>query len=324
MKKRILGLFLGLALALSSCASPVRSDEGLHILCTTYPLYLFTTAVTEGVGGVEVTLLINSQTSCLHDYTLTVADMKAIEGADVIVMNGLGLEDFMSGALAASHANVIDCSQGIDPLPPLEHEGHEHHREVNRPEGTGETGLGRHKEEFDPHYWMDPHRAGQMVEYIADGLAALNADNGEAYRANAADVLTTLLQVDPCARDVVFPPYPLITFHDGFQYFAAAEGFDLLRAIEEEDGSTVSAAEIRELSALIESEDIPAIFVEKNGSRVAAGVLSRETGCAVYELDMLMSGDGRGIQPYIDAMDANLKSVLTAFSGYARKEAGPS
>lgn len=324
MKKRILGLFLTLTLTLSSCASPVRSDEGLHILCTTYPLYLFTTAVTEGVDGVEVTLLVNSQTSCLHDYTLTVADMKAIEGADVIVMNGAGLEDFMSNPLAQSHASVIDCSEDMELLPALEHEGHEHHEEVNRPAGAREAGLGRHEEEFDPHYWMDPHRAGQMVEHIADGLAALEAGSAEAYLANASNALNALSQVDPWYRDMVFPAHPLITFHDGFQYFAAAEGFDLLRAIEEEDGATVSAAEIKELVSLIESEHIPAIFVERNGSRSAAKVLSRETGCAVYELDMLMSGDGRGIQPYLDAMDANLKSVLTAFSEDARKEAGPS
>ena len=309
MKQKIFGLFLALTLALSSCAPAVPEDQGLHVLCTTYPLYLFTTAVTEGAEGVEVTLLVNSQTSCLHDYTLTVADMKAIEGADVIVMNGAGLEEFMSNPLAQSNASVIDCSEDMDLLPALEHEGHEHHG---------------HEEELDPHYWMDPHRAGQMVERIADGLAALEPDGAETYRANASNALTALSQVDPWYRDAVFPPYPLITFHDGFQYFADAEGFELLRAIEEEDGSTVSAAEIKELAALIERENIPAIFVEKNGSRSAAEVLSRETGCAVYELDMLMSGDGRGIQPYLDAMDANWKSVLTAFSEYERKEAGPS
>lgn len=314
MKQKIFGLFLALTLALSSCAPAVPEDQGLHVLCTTYPLYLFTTAVTEGAEGVEVTLLVNSQTSCLHDYTLTVADMKAIEGADVIVMNGAGLEEFMSNALSTSDAAVIDCSEGVGLLPSLEHEGHEGHDHDSH----------GHEGEFDPHYWMDPHRAGQMVEYISDGLAALEPDGAGAYRANASNALTALSQVDPWYRDAVFPPYPLITFHDGFQYFADAEGFELLRAIEEEDGSTVSAAEIKELAALIERENIPAIFVERNGSRSAAEVLSRETGCAVYELDMLMSGYGRGIQPYLDAMDANWKSVLTAFSEYERKEAGPS
>lgn len=298
--KRLAALFLAL-LTLSGCASggaSGRQDDDLHILATTYPLYLFTTAVVGNTEGVEVTLLVNSQTSCLHDYTLTVKDMKAIERADVIVMNGAGLEDFMSDALAQSNAAVIDCSKNITLLPTLEHAGHDGHD---------------HEEEYDPHYWLDPHRVEQMVENIANGLIALRADSAEAYRSNAAAALKALSQIDPFYRDIVHPAYPLITFHDGFQYFADAQGFELLKAIEEEEGAAASAAEIREIVSLIEENDIPAIFAEKNGSRKTADVIARETGCRVYELDMLMSGDGTGIQPYIDAINANLTTILEAF-----------
>lgn len=87
-----------------------------------------------------------------------------------------------------------------------------------------------------------------------------------------------------------------------------------MKAIEEEEGAAVSAAEIKEIVALIEENHIPAIFVERNGSRKTADVIARETGCTVYELDMLMSGDGEGIQPYLDAMDRNLTTILEAFS----------
>lgn len=297
----ILALTLALALALlSGCVSSVTTDASdLHILATTYPVYLFTTAVVGDTEGVEVDLLVNSQTSCLHDYTLTVKDMKAIDQADVIIMNGAGLEDFMSDALAQSNAFVIDCSEEVTLLPTEEHEGHNGHD---------------HEEEYDPHFWMDPHRAGQMAEYIANGLAAFQENSTETYRSNAAAVWNALSLIDPVCRDTVYPAYPLITFHDGFQYFAEAQGFDLLKTIEEEEGATASAAEIKEIAALIEENHIPAIFVEKNGSRKTADVIARETGCKVYELDMLMSGDGEGIQPYIDALDGNLTTILEAFS----------
>ena len=106
MRKKIFSLLLALTLVLASCTQRQPEHQDLHILCTTYPLYLFTTAVTEGAENVEVSLLVNSQTSCLHDYTLTVADMKAIEGADVIVINGVGLEAFMSAALERKRRNV--------------------------------------------------------------------------------------------------------------------------------------------------------------------------------------------------------------------------
>ena len=103
--KKLLAAACMLGLLLTACGAPAATeteDDGtLHVLATTYPVYLFTTAVTEGAENVEVSLLVNQPVSCLHDYTLTVTDMKAIEGADVIVMNGAGLEDFMDDALAA-------------------------------------------------------------------------------------------------------------------------------------------------------------------------------------------------------------------------------
>lgn len=328
MKKRFLPALLALLL-LAGCTSagtaPTPGSPSLRVLCTTYPVYLFTTGLTEGVEDVEVSLLVNSQTSCLHDYTLTVNDMKAIEGADVIVMNGVGLEEFMDDALAQSEAAVIDCSAGVELLPLLEEHDHGH-------EGHD------HDEEYDPHIWMDPDNAVRMVETISRGLAELDPDHGETYNTNAAAAVEALAQFIRQSEELreeaalsyytghpemsFCPPLGemrfywrpnLITFHDGFQYFAKAYDLELLKAIEEEEGSTASAAEIREISALIEEHGIPAIFTEKNGSAATAQAISRETGCRVFELDMLMSGEGSGIGPYIDRMGANLDAIMEAF-----------
>ena len=70
--------------------------------------------------------------------------------------------------------------------------------------------------------------------------------------------------------------------------------------------------ELREIIELVREYDVPAIFVEKNGSRRSADVIARETGCKVYELDMIMSGDGEGIAPYILAMQQNLSTIEEA------------
>ena len=118
MKKTRFAGLLACLLLLSACSGGNPTSQGeedgvLHVLATTYPVYLFTTAVTGEAEGVEVSLLVNQQTSCLHDYTLSVNDMKAIERADVIVMNGVGLEDFMSDALAHADAAIIDCSEAV-------------------------------------------------------------------------------------------------------------------------------------------------------------------------------------------------------------------
>lgn len=299
MRTRIFPLLLALALlgALCACAARPEEEPGvLRVTAATYPVYLFATAVTEGVEGVEVALMVNQPTSCLHNYTLSVKDMKALDRADVVLLNGAGLEEFMADALAQSDAAVVDCSKGIALLPAREHGDHDH-------EGRD------HEEEFDPHFWMDPRRAAQMVETIAAGLSGLDPDHAEAFRENRDAALAVLEELTAplppeCGR--------LITFHDGFQYFADAFGLELLRAVEEEEGASASAREIVEITELVEEYRIPAVFVEKNGSSATAEVISRETGCGVFCLDMIMSGEGTGIRPYADAVEANLKTVWEA------------
>lgn len=295
--KKLLAPLCALVLLLTACGQPAASqteDDGkLHVLATTYPVYLFTTAVTEGAENVEVSLLVNQQTSCLHDYTLTVNDMKAIEGADVIVMNGAGLEDFMDDALSASDAQVIDCSEGMDLLPAQGHEGHDHDTE------------------YDPHIWMDPANAQTMLGTIAGGLGQIT---GQDFQARCTQVQEQVAQAGQQWKEqlTALSSPKLITFHDGFQYFSRYFGLELLKAIEEEEGSEASAQEIKEIVSLVDQYQLPAIFTEVNGSDSTAQAISRETGCEVYQLNMIMSGDGTGIQPYLDAMQKNVDTLVEA------------
>ena len=298
--RRLAALACALALALTGCGGPPAEDGTLHVLATTYPAYLFTTAVTEGAEGVEVDLLVNQPTSCLHDYTLTVTDMKAVQRADVIVMNGAGLEDFLADALDGSEAVVIDCSAGLDLLPAQGHEGH-HHDTL-----------------YDPHIWMDPSYAAQMVEAIVQGLSALDGSGADLFRLNGDLAKQTLAgAAADWARELErWQGRSIITFHDGFQYFASFLGLDIYKAIEEEEGATVSARELTEIISLLRQEgpgSIP-IFTEVNGSTASAETIAREVGCQVYELSMLMSGEGTGIQPYLEAMERNIQAITEAFS----------
>lgn len=298
--RRLAALACALALALTGCGGPPAEDDALHVLATTYPVYLFTTAVTEGAEGVEVDLLVNQPTSCLHDYTLTVTDMKAVQRADVIVMNGAGLEDFLDSALAASEAETVDCSAGLDLLPAQGHEGH-HHDTL-----------------YDPHIWMDPSYAAQMVEAIVQGLSALDGGGADLFRLNGDLAQQTLAgaAADWAGELERWQGRSIITFHDGFQYFASFLGLDIYKAIEEEEGATVSARELTEIISLLRQEgpgSIP-IFTEVNGSTASAETIAREVGCQVYELSMLMSGEGTGIQPYLEAMERNIQAITEAFS----------
>ena len=302
--KKLLAAACMLGLLLTACGAPAATeteDDGtLRVLATTYPVYLFTTAVTDGVEGVEVSLLVNQPVSCLHDYTLTVTDMKAVERADVVVINGAGLEDFLDDALAASGGAVIDCSAGLELLPAMGHEGHDHDTE------------------YDPHIWMDPAYAQEMMAVIAQGLGeALYGDGWAAHGALHTNQLAAGDMLEQARQRWAEQLAPLagaelITFHDGFQYFARAFDLTLLKAIEEEEGAEASAAEIREVAGLIGEYGIPAIFTETNGSDATARAIARETGCLVCQLDMIMSGEGTGIGTYLDAMQKNIDTIVEA------------
>lgn len=316
MKKRaILALGLSLALLLTACGSTKTGQESqpearVTVVATTYPVYLLASAVAENVDGVVVERLNTGAVSCLHDYTLTVSDMKLIESADVIAMNGVGLEDFMDDALSAANGTVIDCSEGVQLLEAV---GHDHH--------DGDESDGDH---YDPHIWMDPENAMIMAENIQKGLSQADPDNAQAYSDNLTSAQSLLNSWDSDLQKTIQEAEQgsgitisgLITFHDGFQYFAKALNLPLLAAIEEEEGSEASAQVINETVSLVKENNIPIIFTEVNGSDATAQAIARETGCQVGQLTMLMDGTNDGkLSHYLDGLSANVTAIVNGFAG---------
>jgi ABC-type Zn uptake system ZnuABC Zn-binding protein ZnuA len=307
--KRTFALLLCLLL-LAGC-SPMETQEQVNIVATTYPAYLAALAVTDGFTDVSVTRLDTGSVSCLHDYTLTVNDMKKLSRADVIVTNGAGMEDFMADALVSSAATVIDCSEGIPLLPATGHHDHEHHEH-------------EHDEHFDGHYWMDPDNMIVAINNVHAGLLPLTGEVVSTRMASnarqAAQWLSICKQACRGELERLSPDAALITFHDGFAYFAAAFDLPLLASIEEEAGSEASAKEIIHITELVRAHNLPAIFTEVNGSDATAQAIHRETGCAVYPLSTIMdgrepsSGDESPIMPYIEAINTNIATVIGAFS----------
>ena len=134
--KRLLAVLI-LFLFLVGCAAPAPEAD---IAATTLPVYEFTSRLCEGTG-LTVPRLITESVSCLHDYSLSVRQVKAVESADTVVLSGAGLEEFMHDLLAGRE--VIDASAGI-PLLGCEHDHHgdDHHHQGDwkeNPEASQET-----------------------------------------------------------------------------------------------------------------------------------------------------------------------------------------
>lgn len=115
------GLFFSIRPQPVQAAPPQASGQPaeLRVLATTFPVYLFTRNVAHSRPYVRVELLIPAQAGCPHDYAPTPLDLQKLAQAQVVVMNGLGLEEFLAAPLKKINAKVtvIDSSKGIDPLP---------------------------------------------------------------------------------------------------------------------------------------------------------------------------------------------------------------
>ena len=289
--KRFISMFLILCLLSAGCAA---GQAPARIAATTLPVYEFTARLCEGTG-ITVTRLVTESVSCLHDYTLQVNQMRAIESADTVIISGAGLEEFLEDALRGS-GSVIDASLGIELFCP--EEGHDHdHADAD------------HHHDNDPHIWLSPVHAAQMARNICDGLIAQYPQFAETFDQNLAALLADLDALDAygTAQLSDLSCREIITFHDGFAYFAAHYGLHILRAVEEESGSEASAGELIELIRLVDSHDLPAVFIEANGADAAARIISAETGAEVFSLDMAMAGSS-----YFDAMYHNIDTLKEA------------
>ena len=164
---------------------------------------------------------------------------------------------------------------------------------------------------------MDPERAAQMVQNLQAGLAQLDPDHAQQYMENSASIAALLASRQSLAEELIQLYHPisgLITFHDGFQYFAAAYGLPLLASIEEEAGSEASAKEIVEITELVQKYELPVIFTEVNGSDATAWAIARETGCRVAQLNMLMDGPEGDLEAYYTGITGNLAAILNGFA----------
>ena len=289
MKKRIFLPALLLAALLCGCAGNANTKPAQGgIVCTTQQLAGLTERLLAGTAAEQtapVASVVSEPVSCLHDYTLSVRQMQLLEGAAVVIESGLGLEDFMDDALRAANCPRITVSAGVAALPSDED-----------------------PDEPDPHIWLAPANCAQMARNIAEGLAEVYPDDAARLRENAEDYAREMDELQAYGEQTLanLSCRKLVTFHDGFSYFANAFDLEIAAAMEVEAGSEPSAKELEAVVAGVRENAIPAVFSETNGTQDAAALVARETGAGVFVLDMGLS-DPDAIRKNIDTVKEALQ-----------------
>jgi len=270
-------------------ASPVRLD----IVCTFLPVYVIAQNVAQGVPGISLQLLISPQIGCPHDYAMTPSEAALLEKADVLIMNGLGMEKFLQGSPALQRKNlrVINATPSVDPL-------------------VSQVGALKVP---NPHAWVSPFQAAHMTQYLGFQLAQLDAQHAQVYLSNAQMYAARLDSLGQAFRGVVEHAVNrrIVTFHDAFDYFARDLGLAIIDVVEADPGVEPSARALSDLAKRIQERQVVAIFSEPQYSDRLAKTLSSETGVPVYSLDPAASGPSDP-ESYYRIMKQNLLTLKKA------------
>lgn len=287
-------LTLSVLLLCASCAGTGTDSVvsgGVNIVASFYPIYVFTANIVDGIDGITLTDMSSRVTGCLHDYTLTQKDMKAIGSADVFVVSGASLESFLPS-----------IEEQLPELPV-----------VDSSPGTSYYTSGGEQNEAASHIWMDVPDAEIQVNNIAASLEKLFPQYAAAMEKNRAAYIVRLEKLKSDMADILSGTggFGIISFHDAFELFAGEFGLEVRASVEGDEGGEPSVRRLAALSDLIETQGIKAIFIQPDYRGSSARVLSDETGAKIYTLSVITSGDF-SLTSYEDQMLQNARTVKEA------------
>ena len=265
-------------------------EDGITIVTSFYPMYIAAENLTEGRDGLTLESISEPQTGCLHDYQLTPEDMKLLATADIFVVNGGGIEEFLT-EVAAQYPDltIVDASEGLELL------------------------------EDNGHVWMSVGLHRQQIANIADGLAAADPVYGDLYRDNAAAYDEKLADLEAQQEEIAaqLSGEKVILFHEAYAYVAADCGMEVTYVMDLDEERQVSAGEVADMLQAITEDDVSIVLAEEQYGREMGDLVERETDAGVYYLDTLVRGD-YSKDSYLDRMEANIAILREIASSAGR------
>ena len=295
-------LIVGLT-ALGSCSGSQGAGSGstdrLSIAVTTTVIGDIVESIVGSDGMVSVLTPAGTDP---HDYRPSAQQVASLHKSDLVVANGLGLEEGLIDVLesaARDGVNVLEIGPRLDPVP-----------------------LGGEREaESDPHVWMDPRRMADAARLIGAELDALDDSvdwvaRGEAY---AAELMSADRRIEQILAAVPSSRRKLVTNHDSLGYFAARYGFEIIGVVIPGGSTTAdpSSAELAALVRQIEQEDVAVIFVETTEASDLAEAVAAEVGEGVEVVELFtgsLGEDQTGADTLIGMLTTNARRIAEALT----------
>lgn len=314
--------------ASDSAKNTDEADDMLTVVTSFYPMYIATLNIVDGVKGVRLENLSEPQTGCLHDFQLTPEDMKLLSTADVFVINGGGIESFMSDvAKAYPKLDVVEACEDVALLSDDESDSdHDHDHDADAEsdsdhdhdhEADTETDSAHDHDHGDEnaHAWMSVPRYRTMVKTIASHLAQKDEAHAEEYYANAEkyDAKLAKLEKEQDSLKSLTDGQNIVIFHEAYAYVADDFSMNACYLLDLDEERSVSAGEIKQVISAIKDDGVSVILAEELYGKSMGDTVSRETDVHVVYIDPLNRGE-YDKDSYLDGMEQNIELIKDAFT----------
>ena len=274
-----------------SLAFPETSvkNHKIVVLASFFPLYDFTKEI--GKDRVDVSLIIPAGVEP-HDWEPSIQDIQQIQQADIIIVNGLGFENWLESIEKLDlELVIIDSSIGINII-----------KEI----------IDEHESSLDdPHIWLNPNLAKIQVRNIANGLIKSDPDNGQYYYDNYERYIKTLDTLDSKIRkELLECRKDFVAFHNAFTYFAEEYGLNQHTITSTDPHDEPTSKTLEQIINLAKKMEIQIIFSEEGVDKRTSEVIANELGGKVLILSPLEISETN--TSYIEKMGTNLENLKEA------------
>lgn len=302
------------ALVLGSCGDAERDDAGdagsdgdggITVVASFYPLEY---AVERVAGDHVETVTLTDPGVDPHDLEMSPEDVATVQGADVVLYSS-GLQAAVDDAVGAQAGDsAFDVNEAADLV---ETDSEDEHADEEEGHSEDEEGHDDHGG-VDPHFWLDPQRYAGVAEAIAEELAEADPDNAEDYRANAADFVAELEELDEefATGLAECEQTSMVTTHAAFGYISTKHGLEQVGITGLSPEAEPSPARMAEVTEIVEDNGVDTIYSEVLLGAELADTIANETGAEVLLLDPIegITDESAG-EDYLEVMRANLETL---------------
>lgn len=303
----ISGLFFWASRAVRQISNP---SGKIPVAASFYPLYFFAAEI----GGDKAAVInITPSGTEPHDYELTAQDIAKIEQSKLLILNGMGLEAWSENIqknIDPKKTSVLTANLGMDQVCSIDAKAHP----LPLTEKQKESICQR---QADPHIWVAPFMAENIVQNILDGYIKIDPANAAYYQANAAVLKNKLSELDLQYQKGLANCQlkTFITSHAAFGYLAAAYGLNQLSIAGLSPDAEPSPAQLADIAKQAKADNIKYIFFESLASPKLSQTIAAEIGAQTLVLDPLEGLTKEDItagKNYFTVEENNLKNLQTA------------